>query len=249
MKFLIPPKQDSWVAVQDHVTADSLRARIRSSQICISDLDDTIAPSPAKRLAYQRLFSPKAFHPKFIGWSFQTAAKLLTATSRSQAEETAFLRYVQLFLRDEKELERIQRQFTPDYAQSTIFPGVAEFYRALPAGIETVDITKNIAVIAQAYQQVLGLKRLYCEVQSKPDQINNLLLEHPERRRVIIFDDCYGAGEAEQVLDSLTTFKKAGMLEDVVSCLVTNSPEKINERFTINIPPDYRGLVSVLRNN
>ena len=250
MKFLITPKQGPWVAVQDGVSREELRERILQCDVSLTDLDDTLAPSPAERLAFNYLFGERGANPKFLAWAMTTGLKLAAGklgwTDLGDIKSEQWSRFVDKFL-DSQESKKIKARFTPEYAAGTLFPGVKELYSSLiERGVYKIGFTRNITEIARAYQQVLELDLLSCRTPSKGNMILQVTYLHPELSRYLVFDDLYGGKDAKGILNVLEKAKRDERIEDVVSCQVRKSPRKLDDRFTVNIGRDYSGLVSLI---
>src|SRR3989338_7068036 len=104
MKFLIDPRHHrSWVATNRDLSRKELSDLVLRNDVVVADLDDCILPSPAKRLAYERLKDPLSYvNPLFIYWALTSARAL--AKDGKLAESDCWQKYIELFLDTESYL-------------------------------------------------------------------------------------------------------------------------------------------------
>ncbi len=70
-------KSEPWVSVKPEIHHD-LSKRISTSDILVSDLCDTDAPSPLKKTALNFLFTPKYWiNPNFQKWNMKYIKNIL----------------------------------------------------------------------------------------------------------------------------------------------------------------------------
>lgn len=80
----------------------------------------------------------------------------------------------------------------------------------------------------------------------KTAAIEKILEKYPQVRSFILKGD---SSEDEEALDSLKFKQQKGRLDQVNSIYVTDSPNKLNDKFDVNIPRNYDGLVSIMKQN
>ncbi len=241
MKFLIKPYKGIWVAVKDNINKKTLKERILDSDVCISDLDDTDAPSPAKKLAYSKLVSKKIFDPKFISWCLRTGFKLITKGKK--VEHECWKEYVDKFLTNPYDLKEIKEKYNSEKVAKSLYPGVKEFYDLLPNVFKSY-FTRNIPEIANAFGKFLG----FDEVIPKAFDKRSLTLDFIERRpffkNYIVRGD---SPEDEEIVDVLEFYQSQGKIKNVISIYRADSPLKLNERFTVNVGKNSFGLVKIIK--
>lgn len=243
MEFVIEPKNGIWVAVKPGVKLPEYLDRIKNADVLAADIDDTIAPSPAKRIAFSKLKDIRFLaSPKFMMWGFNTCLDL--AVKGKAAESDAWKDFIELFLRDPAEQDKIRRQYTPEFARSTFYPGVADFYARLPRYMKKFFVTRNIREVGEAYLEAAGFNELLPEQFDKRGSLDMILLMQPEARRFLVQGD---SEEDQEFLERLELKKKIGRLHQVTSIYVSGSPYSLNPAFDINIGRDYTGLVKLLQ--
>ena len=244
MKFIVEPSNNGiWVAIKPELEKEGLVERLLSSDILISDLDDTDAPSPAKAIARNGLTTLTYLKdPKYWLWVLATGYTL--AKNGKSAESEAWLRFVQRFLRNPKELEKLRRIYTSQFAASTFYPGVLDFYRLMPEEMIKIYVTRDILEVADAYKQAAGFNEAMSEQFDKKSSIREIVNKYPERRRFVLKVD---SPEEESTLEFLVQSKRLGKIDEVTSIWVTDSPHKLNPKFDANIPRNYNGLVQLIK--
>lgn len=213
--------------------------RILATDICISDLDDTDARSPAKELASD--FEHYEKKPGYWIWLAKTGTKHLFSGKKSESD--SWKEFVEKFLRGHEELSRIEKMLTPENVESTLFPGVKEFYSQLPDDALRVYLTRNIRGITQAYAQCLGINRIYAEQFDKLNAIKLILGQNPSRKSWLVKGD---SEEDQEVLTFLKFQKTKNRIDDIIGIYVTE--EELNPEFEINLFQDYRPLVDLIKN-
>lgn len=233
MKLLRPQ-----VGVRDDLTEQQLKSRLLSADICISDLDNTDTRySPAKDLAWNRVgVNSTAYgYLKLLSWAVWTGLCFTTAFSSSQVvqaiekvKEQQFKDYYKTFLRSAdagegersntalKEVadEEIKSMLTPEYIAQSLFPGVKEFYQALPATKRY--LSRNLYPVVKAYAVGLGFEHFDFDVKNKPRALESLIGNNPSWKRLILRSD-HAPGEEEMI--ALARFYQQGKnprLEDVL---------------------------------
>lgn len=228
--------QGVWVPPEtDH---SELIKKFRDLSLCISDLDDTDAKSPAKKIALE--MNHFGLNPEYWAWVAKTGFGRLTKGKSDESK--AWKEFVETFLRDQDELDRLQEKLTPDYVKNTLFPGVEEFYSLLPEDMIKIYVTRNIQEVGDAYGNVLGFEEVLAEQFDKEQAIRLISERYPERRRLALKGDSF---EDEAILDFLNFRLEKGEIDYALSIYVIESDA--NDRFDINIRQDYTGLVNLLK--
>lgn len=244
MKYIIEPSHDGvWVAIKSELKREDLVERLLSSDIMVSDLDGTDAPSPAKEIAYTSLKRPKYLSdPRFWLWCISTEYKLIK--NGKNAESETWATFVEKFLRNPKELEKLKQKYTPEFVASKFYQGVIDFYRLMSPNMIKIYLTRNIKEVAEAYKQSASFDEVMAEQFDKENSIKRISHRYPERRRFVVKGD---SPEDEQMLKVLIHGKQRGKFNQVTSIYVADSANHLNPNFDINIGRNYKGLVELLQ--
>lgn len=241
MKFLVEPHDGIFVAAQDDVDETALKEQILQSDVCLSDLDDTDARSPAKKIVYDRLKSLGVIHPSFWSWCARTGYKLLL--KGKSAESEAWRDYVELFLGNPDEREKTRRKFTSEEVQRLLYPGVRELYATLPDGMYKSYFTRTIAEVAEIFGHFLGFDVVHHEIFDKEKATTQFVERNSHLKRYFVKGD---SDEDTAMLNVLDFYRKHGRIDRIVSCYRADSPYTTNKRFSINVGKNYLGLVEIL---
>ncbi|MBR9683154.1 haloacid dehalogenase-like hydrolase [Candidatus Woesearchaeota archaeon] len=245
MKFLIEPKDGVWLAVREDLDETTLAEQILSCGICVSDLDDCDAKSPAKKLAYGDLKTTRAFDPRFIWWSLTQGAP---AKFSKSGESKAWKGYIERFLKDEAEIQKAVAKFDPETIRQSLYPGVEDFYQLLshhnPHHYK-VYLTRNIVPIAAAYGKFLGFNEVLGKCFDKEKSLERLMMRHSFPGYFIKGD----SEEDEAMLGVLESCKKRKVIDQYITLYRSDkpTPKKMNPKFDINIGKNYSGLVEVMK--
>jgi hypothetical protein len=212
-------------------------SRILTANICVSDLDDTDALSPAKRIGFD--FKHFGKYPSYWSWILTSGLNYLF--NGKNAESQSWRNFLEKYLRNPQELERIAQIFNPAAINESLFPGVIQFYQSLSLSCSKVYVTRNIGEIASAYALELGIDQLYSETYDKRKVLENLVNSNPQCRRWIVKGD---SDEDTEMLDYLRFKKKNRKIDDVVGIKVAKS--KPDPDYDLTLFRDYRGLVELI---
>jgi len=177
MKYLLEPKNGKWVAAQDDLTSAEIKTRILAADVCISDLDDTDADSPAKEIAKRAIgieFDPLGY----LTWGIGTAVSLVKNGKKGESER--WKKYIHNFLNFPGARVQVSELFNPEKVRHSLYPGVEEFYASIPAA--KFYLTRNIKEVADVYGNVLGFTGVISEAFDKEKAIRDFLTEHPALR-------------------------------------------------------------------
>lgn len=217
MRFVIEPHNGTWLAVQDSLSLDHLVQQVVQADVCIADLDDTDALSPARRLAFDdwslRIFTDKEY------WRWLRRAGLRFVQQRPDAESTSWKEYVDMFLQGRQERKAIQRYFTTPTIRSLLFPGVKEFYACLSC--PKFYVSRNIKEITEAFGMYLGFQGAFSEVYEKGEFIEQFVKDFPQFQQYVVRGDSAEDGEMLHVLQFLERRKK---IEYVIGIYCTAKP-------------------------
>jgi len=244
MGYIIDPSNDEvWVAIKPQLKKEDLVKRILSSDIMVSDLDDTDTQSPSKEIAYASLKRPKYLSdPRFWLWCISTEYKLIK--NGKNAESETWATFIEKFLRNPKELEKLKQKYTPEFVASKFYQGAMDFYGLMPLNMIKIYLTRNIKEVAESYKQSASFDEVMAEQFDKENSIKRISQKYPERRKFIVKGD---SPEDEQMLKVLIHEKQRGKLDQVTSIYVADSQNHINPNFDVNIGRNYKGLVELLQ--
>jgi len=214
--------------------------RIINAQVCVSDLDDTDALSPAKKIGLD--FGHFGKHFGYWSWIFKTGIDYLSLGKN--AESQSWKGFVERFLRNPQELQRIVDSLNPTQINSSLFSGVKEFYHGLSPQCYTAYITRNIQEVTSAYAKFLGISETFSEAYDKRRVLENLVDSNPQHRRWIIKGD---SDEDKEMLEYLRFKQKNHDIESVVGIKVDKS--KPDQNYDLTLFRDYRDLVRMMRNS
>ncbi|HLC81502.1 MAG TPA: hypothetical protein VJH68_02490, partial [Candidatus Nanoarchaeia archaeon] len=250
-------------AVKDLLELE-LKQRLLLADHCISDLDHTdVNGSPAEDLAKQRIgvSSTSLGNLRYANWVFWTGLEFLSAyrcddceTAIEKVKEQRFSAYDHAFLRTsmvnncQRELKReVQQELTGlvngRYLAQSLFSGVREFYRALPA--RKMYLSRNLRPVVEAYAGFLGFTGVESEVKLKRAVLEHLLLHHRSMKRLIFRID----GVAEDEMINTAKFYQRQKWSQVEDVLVLKRSLEMNDDFkTADVlmgSNDY-GLVDIM---
>ena len=141
----------SWVVTKFGANPEDLIRRLYNANLMISDLDETDAPSPAKRTAYKSLLKPSYWSPRYFRWVFFTGFDFLL--HGKSIESNAWYNFLHLI--PPEELERMKQKYTTEYARERLYNGVSTFYRMLPNS-KKVSMSRGIMEFLEGFGKALG---------------------------------------------------------------------------------------------
>ncbi|MCD4666181.1 hypothetical protein K8R47_00010 [archaeon] len=255
MKYNIEPHNGIWVATRDDLEDNELNNQLIRCDVCISDLDQTDAKSPAKQIAWEKFFTLKThyqiikkFEFEFYKWCLETGYKLIG--DGEEAETELWEKYISLFLQDSKECERVSQMFTEEFIQKLLYPGIKEFYSELP-DMSKFYITRNIREVTKIFADYLGfIDTMNVHGESdKKTRTERFLTEHPQFKRYLVKGDREEDKEILKVLRHYRDNVKSSPIEYVLGCHISDAPEKGDPYFNIQMGRNYLGLVEILKKN
>ena len=230
---------EPWLVHRSGIDIKTICTRILTADVCLSDLDDTDADSPAKEIAFRHIggnFDPLAY----ALWCLDTVME--HALHGKITESAQWKKYVEHFLKYPGAKAAVTALFTPEVVAASLYPGVHELYALLPA--QKWYITRNIDEVATAYGTVLGFQGALTEVDNKERAVEQFVNEHPQFRRYFIKGDSI---EDERMLDVLAFCRSRKKIDSVVSCYRADNSSTVSHRFDVGVGKDYRKLVEVLK--
>lgn len=231
-----------WVFRNGKYERHELIERVMGSDLLISDLDETAAKSPMKWAVYSFLCRPKMLaKPKFLQWCAKAAYNKIMHGRAAESELSR--EFTETFLRDEKELKRLESIITEEYALKSFYPSALDFYAMLPSKMKKVFVTRSIKQTADVYCRAAGFDKALAEQYDKKASVRHVRSMFPNNRRVIFIGD---SKEDEEALDYLKFLWNYVKFDTLLSIYVAKSPEECSWKFDINIGRDYSLLVELL---
>ena len=231
----------AWIKAKHEEDLAGIAARLRDSNIIISDLDDTVAKSPTKKVAYSFLRrADMLFNPEFIAWCSKAAYK--KAVHGKRAESGLGKELIEKFIKPMK-TETIESILTPEYAESTLFPYAKEFYSMFPKAAK-VFVTRTTDKIAEPYTNALGFDMVLESQYAKRESVDFMMGVFPDLKRFAVFGD---SEEDLEMVDYLRFKLKKGSIDTLVSIYVAKSERKANLNFDASIGRDYSALVELVK--
>ena len=238
MGTLFQTVQGSWVSSQ--LSQEEIRREISKAQVVLTDLDDTDAVSPAKILAREHVQRGAKHHARYLSWVVRSSWKKYHQGKSSETE--IWKEYVDTFLKSKSQRIRAGEYFDERNVQQLLFPGVQDFYRALPPTYKSY-ITRNISEVARAFSSVVGIDSIVAETPNKGIATEQFIQSNPWFQNYIIKGD---SEEDEEMMRVAEHYKKKGSIKTVTSILVCENKNTPLEKATIHIGRDYRGLVELM---
>jgi hypothetical protein len=228
-------------AQNDSEILQNLSQRLIKTQVWFSDLDDSDAKSPGKEIALKHAVGTSHFNPEYWGWVVETAFTRLIK-DKQVAETSSWKNYIDSFLRSPESMKEIQQIFTDEKIERTLFPGVEDFYSLLPA--EKYYVTRNISEVAKVYANYLKFQDYFSESDSKGKVVEDFILKNPQIEHYGVSGD---SEDDQEMVDVINFYSKRKPIELLVSLYITNSRNKLNDSFLVNISRDRTGLVELIR--
>lgn len=259
MKFLLEPRDGTWVAMNEQLrnkdgewpdlstAISNLRERVYSAQKWFMDLDDNHTPSPAKVIA-KRAIGTSHFDLAYVQWAAGTAWAL--AIQGKASESTRWQAYVDSFLRTPKALEEVKKQFKPE--SLTFYPGVVQWCRLVTdCNARLYYVSRNIAEVVLNYTTALDIQSngiidmwYHGEVFNKAEFVKQHSFRHPLPS---YYHPTFGVdGDSAEDGDMIDVIRQHRV--PVVGIQSMNSPrDHLDPRFDYAVSKDRRGLVKLLQ--
>ena len=243
----------------------SLAVRLMGSDLCISDLDrQMIWYNVAEQIAFKKIGVDSLVDEiKYIIWGLEGLSDLHRAIRQKSSpekikkvKENNWLKYHQEFLRDPYNsldgmseslkisvVEKIDDMLTPKEVRKSIFPGLEELHKTLPA--KNVLISRNVEPVLQAYQKELGFSYV-ADSFDKVSALKDILDKNQEYRRIIIRGDDIAEVKMVKYAQKL---KQEGRLDDVIPILRTSHDNLFGNDlsdFTFRVGSNDYGLLYLL---
>ncbi|MFH1065778.1 MAG: hypothetical protein V1734_04715 [Nanoarchaeota archaeon] len=231
----------AWIKAKHEDDLAGVAARLYHSDIILSDLDDTIAKSPAKKLAYSFLRrADMLFNSQFIAWCSKAVWK--KAVHGKKAESELGKEFIEKFIMTQKD-KIIESIITPEYAESSLFPGIKELYSMLQNASKVI-VTRTTEAIAEPYGNALGFDMMLDIQYTKKDSVDFVMDVFPDLKKYAVFGD---SEEDEEMADYLRFKLVKGEIDTLVSIHVAKSERKANLNFDCAIGRDYSALAELVK--
>ena len=228
--IIIPDKKKrSWLAYNENAgTLESLKKRILSADVCLTDLDGTDAPSPTFNVAVKAI-GTSHFDRQYSSWVMQTV--LAKANKTPGAESTQWRSYKDTFLSTTDARKDVADMFCSETVRNSLFPGVEKFYQSL--GIDCFYVTRSIGEVAKAYGKVLGFQGVYPDEFRKDRGVERFIENGGGKySRFIVKGD---SDEDFEMLRFLRWCVLQGKIDDVIGIYVPKRKQDTDSRFEIQI--------------
>ncbi len=234
---------EGWVRING--IEEGIVQRVLHADACLSDLDDTDAASPARMIALQNWKSRLWEDFDYFSWFLRTGWHYLF--NGNAAASGRWKEYVKIFLRKKDHdhtlpLADSEQLLSDEQRQSSIFPGVEEFYSLLPA--EKYYVSRNLPLVAQKYGQHLGFRDSFGEIEPKGRFAEHFVQNHPRYQHYLVRGNSEDDLEMKEVLESCVRRQK---IKSVCGIYVAKSRWQGNRKFEIETSQDQRTLVEVLK--
>ncbi|MBI4141217.1 hypothetical protein HY485_05265 [Candidatus Woesearchaeota archaeon] len=224
MKLITPhSSRKSWIAIADDADESGLVKRIKQADIILSDLDQTDA-FPAKELVLNFVMDGRNLFNRHLWHWFGTVGYLLYVEGK-RAFNDATLSFTNSFIKTPRELTRIKKKYQQSYVTTTFYPGVLDFYKALPQALK-IYVTRNIEEIAKPYAEAANFNYALQEQYDKKNAVDIVRKQFPERKRFIIRGD----SSSEEIM--ATRCRELLIEEDLT--------KRIDDTLYINVAGSYR---------
>lgn len=231
----------AWVKAKHEGDLAGVATRLYHSDIILSDLDDTVAKSPTKKVAYSFLRrADMLFNSQFIAWCSKALYK--KAVHGKKVESELGKEFIEKFIKTQKD-KTIESIITPEYAESSLFPGIKEVYSMLPRASKVI-VTRTTEAIAGPYSNALGFDMVLDIQYTKRDSVDFVMNVFPDLKKYAVFGD---SEEDEEMADYLRHKLVKGDIDTLVSIQVAKSQRKANLNFDASIGRDYSALVELVK--
>lgn len=224
---------------------EALFQRVLHADVCLSDLDDTDAASPAKFIALHDWKSRVWNGWDYFCWFAETGWHYLF--NGNNVESKRWKKYVATFLKKDglenaAAIATIDRLLNPEQIKSSLFPGVPELYSLLSA--EKFYVSRNITSIVQKYGQQLGFRDAYGEVEQKGNFVERFVQEHPFFQRYLVRGD---SAEDQEMAEVLRSCVQRRVIKEVTGIYVKSWFWPQHHGFEIETSRNQTGLAELLK--
>lgn len=217
---------------------EELKKKVKRTEAWFLDLDDNLAPSPAKKIV-KKAIGTKYYSPDYLKWLAETG--WASWKKGKEAETEGWRDYVERFL-DEGARKEVKEMFKPEEVEKSFYPGVEEWGRLISRKAEVYLISRNIEEVVEAYATALGrrgisLQGIFPEAYKKEEAIKQFIEQQPKLRLYGIDGDSQEEGKMIEVL-------KGKIVLGIYS--MGYPTEGIDERFDFGVSREDRsGLVEI----
>ena len=208
--------------------------RLQRSDLLVTDLDGTLASSPAKMVMRSTLTSSHASFPLVAKWISDSVRAI--AKNKVPVKTAIWQSYVDHFLTTDEHKEYVTSLFTPEVIEGSVIPGVKEFLAKVRC--EKTICTRSTWPIAQHYCNYLTIGSAWTKSFNKKQRIETIV--HYQKRIILMGD----SKEDEEALDVLRHYESTGKIEYALGIYVTK--DKVNSAFDVNVFRDYTPLADLL---
>lgn len=160
-----------WIVSSSNMSGSDIADLVMESKVLVTDLDDTLGPSPAKRYILEHAYNP-------MTWPWFLEAGIKTGMKGSESE--MWSKYVKRFIGVE-----VRMRMSPD-KKPMLYNGVEKTFDVLPHDMRKMLITRNIRELSIPYQNLLGITEAEYEVDNKSAALENGVVSD---ERYVLFGD------------------------------------------------------------
>lgn len=218
------------------LSAEEHVKKINSIDILVSDIDNTITNHQAKSVVVNKILrEPKyLFNPNL--WK-----SIGSYLFKKDGEVEAWRNLIEHFI-DDKDKDKISKEYTTEYVESKMFDGFFGFISVFPQDLVKIYLTRNLIEIGNAYKQATGFDDVFAEHYDKKAGIQKIVDKYPDRKRIGIIGDSVGD---EVAYEYLSWLENKGKIDYYYSIHVGS----INKGCHLNLKKrDFRPLVKFLDN-
>ncbi|GEM_PF-5542780 len=238
MKYIIEPtKELGWVGVDDSANQSGLVKRILTADTILSDLDGTDT-SAAKQVFFDFIKDPKYFlNPKFLAWLACAGCNYLIYNQ--SAESKIASEFISKFLRHDQNLSRITAKYNQEFAKSTLYCGIEEFYGLLFKDSLKIYVSRNIKDVLHAYLLATKSNDAMAEQFDKKKSVEKIIKKYPNQKKFVVRGD---TAEDQEMADYLKYLKLKETIDDVVFINIAKNPRHYNSCADVNTSRNHKAL-------
>lgn len=242
MEIFSKSDDESWI--RSKYSPKEIKKKMQSIDVCVSDLGDTDADSPA-RLILERDFDERFMNDiKHTAWYLKWIAKFwIGGKEKFQKNESGMWKeFIERFW-DEESIKKEAIHNVYAASDDLIYPGVETFYSLLPKHAAKIYMTRETKELATPFYEKLSFTGMVTEAFDKELEMERFIINNPKYRSYLIKGD---SDLEKSKIDVLEFYKKKGYVKDVISIHVSETPDGADEDFCVNIGRDYRSLNNIL---
>ncbi|MDP3988109.1 MAG: hypothetical protein Q8P80_03115 [Candidatus Levybacteria bacterium] len=184
-EFEIVRDGKSWVKYPKGMNLEQFAQDISRLDLVVSDLDDTIVPSPGLEIAVE-IGKADPFNPNYIRWAAYSTGQVIF--NKDEAVSNSW-RYLAENLGDHLIFQRSVNSWTEDKVRQKSHKGVLEVTQSLPQNAQSLLISRNDPRILASFAKVFRYDGFYGYEFEKRVPMGKFLDENPSIHKVLIIGD------------------------------------------------------------